>query len=945
MKAFLKIVAEDLIQKTGGDFKNFRIVFPNKRARVYFNFHLAQLINKPIFAPEYYTIKDLFSRISQLEIADDTILIFELYESYCKIKNSSESFDKFFKWGEVMLNDFDEIDKYLASAKDIYSNLKDLKEIESRFDYLSEEQKKLISAFWQHFGTNDYKDYKEQFVKTWEALPLIYDEYKKNIENKGICYEGMMFRKAAELIKAKTIDDIDDTIYCFIGFNAINPCEELLFHHYQARDKAMFYWDYDQHYIKNTSHAAGEYLRSNILKYPQQLSSSLFNNLKTEKSIREIAISSETGQTQVVAQILSEMSADELENTAIILSDEQLLLPLINDIPDNIKDVNITMSYPISNSNIASLPESIASLYKRAKTEGKEIAYFYQDILQIIGNQIIKEIYPEDAKSIRNNIVNYNKFYIYQSSLSKNELFTSIFSFPSSGVALIQQLKKILHNIYQKRNQINEEENNHFVIENEISFRITEELNKIELLQATHKIELSIETINRLIRLFIKRAGMNFEGEPLKGLQIMGVLETRLLDFKNIIMVSVNEGNMPKNSQYISFIPYHLRKGFGLTTYENQDIIYAYYFYRSIQRSENISFIYHNRDTGIKAGEISRYLLQLKYEEQFPIESMVYSSNLIKDSIQTISIKKSDEIYEKLLFYTKNKKLSPTAIDMYIDCPLKFYFHHIAKIAEEDEVSDEIDSAGLGNIFHATMYSLYKNYIGKEIKKVDLQEITKNKKLIEESILEAFNEYFLKKENGKASLLDIQGKNIIVYNVILKYINNLLEYDMGIAPFTMLYLENSVESKVEINKKTMSISIGGIIDRVDEKDNYLRVIDYKTGGKNNIKTKMIAELFDHSIERRNSPLLQTLIYSSIISKTNTKSIIPGLYYIRELFDKDYDWKIKSDKENVTFDAVKNEFEEGLQQIIEEIFNREFEFHQTEFDEKCSYCNFREICER
>lgn len=958
MESFLKHIATDLYSRYKDDISKLCIVFPNRRAGLYFKKYLAELTDKPIWAPATTTINELMQQISGLTTADNIKLLFELYRIYKQVKKSEESFDDFYFWGEMMLNDFDDIDKYLVNPEDLFKNLKSLKAIQDQFSYLGEEQIKAIKQFWSSFDPEKNSIHQEDFISIWNVLLEIYQQLNKKLTELGIAYEGMIYRTVADKIKGNESIDLPHTHYVFAGFNALNNCEKKFFDYLNNNNLADFYWDYDQSYINNPHHEAGFFLRDNINQYEQPISitnQDIYKSLSQPKNIEIISVPSDVAQAKVITQKLQESGesiSESPNNTAIVLADEDLLLPVLHSVPDNFDKVNITMGYPVNNTPVYSLIEHIIELQKNAKDSKNGIRFYHKNVVAILSHQYINAQFPKESAELLQYIKKNNKIVITREELAFCDFFKLIFTKINTYLELSEYILTILHHIYNSLKKSGQENTIHTAsLEKEYIYHIFLSINRVKDVLQEQQVDIKTETYIRLIRKIIRNLRIPFTGEPLSGLQIMGILETRLLDFENLYITSVNEGIFPKSEASLSFVPYNLRRGFGLPTIEHQDAIYAYYFYRLLQRAKNVTIIYNSSSDGMQTGEMSRFLYQLKYESDFKIteKSLKYDINI--SQTRDIQIDKSDEILKILTKFHASengkKYLSPSALSTYLRCSLQFYFRYVAELREKDELSEEIDAPLFGNILHEAMHHLYKNFVGQEVNSDDIKILIKDKEKIASAIDHAFKDEYFKAD----SKIIYSGKNIIIREIIEKYIYQILKIDKSLAPFEILSLEDSydIEIPIEINGTSKQIKLGGKIDRVDKHHNQIRIIDYKTGS-DKLEFKNMEALFSDKKEDQNSAVFQTFLYSKFYQQTKNPSIpiTPGVYSVRKLFDNDFDYRIKNKDTDLfinDYSIIANDYSDNLKQMLSNIFNHQVPFKQTEEPRNCQYCAYKKICHR
>ncbi|MBI4649159.1 MAG: PD-(D/E)XK nuclease family protein [Bacteroidia bacterium] len=961
--AFIREVTNYLHERHTDNLKNCCIVFPNRRAGLFFGKYLAELAGKPVWSPHIKSISDFMQSMSELLLADSLTLLFELYNVYIKERNIKESFDDFYFWGDMLLNDFDDIDKYLVDAKSLFQYIESLKEIDSRYNYLTKEQIEAIKQFWSSFTPEKYSGGQKDFLQIWKTLYNIYLTFRENLRKQGIAYEGMIFRDVAENINIISEIKPEFPKIIFIGFNALSKAEEKLFDFLYKSRKGEFYWDYDKYYIGNELEEAGYFLRKNLKRYPspENFQSKHELMLSGNKNIEVIAVPSNTGQAKLLPGILKEIKiGDEIEpdNTAIILPDERLLIPVLYSLPENINDVNITMGYPVSETPAYSLISHIIKIKKNSKisTDGN-IIFYYQDVLSILKHPYIKNNNSSEIENLIQDIHNKNRIYISTDFFNNIPLLKEIFirfeKVEQTGEYLINILYKTFCLLQIER----EKSHNLWNMQNrEYIYHLYITLNRLNGIVKQRNMQISHRTYLTLLNNIIKKLNIPFTGEPLAGLQVMGMLETRVLDFENIIILSMNEGIMPKAGFSSSFIPYNLRLGYGLPTIENQDAIYSYYFYRLLQHANNIFLVYNTCSADISASEMSRFIFQLKYGGNFNIKEKTAVYDLNIKSRQKIIIKKTPDIIEKLNKYiaenNEQKSFSPSAINTYLDCGLKFYFRYIAGIEEPVLIAEEVDAGIFGSLLHYAMNFLYSSYKGKTINTENLESIRKKEENIERAILSAFeSEYLHCKTKDKQSLA---GKNILIFEVLKKYIYQLLEIDKKYAPFQIIGLEKNYSANIQatIEERKQPVSLKGKIDRLDKVGDVIRIIDYKTGEVSN-KFSDIPSLFAPNDKDRNSAVFQLFYYCLLYEmQANTPlKIYPGIYWLKALFDDSFDFRIRqaADKNKYIFvnnaKEYLNEFYKSLSNVLTEIFNKDLSFYQAEELAICKYCPYLTICNK
>lgn len=960
MPYFLQDIARQVFSTYKDVFSDICMVFPNKRARLYFNKYLSELTDKPLWSPDYFTINELMEHLSGLRVADPITRIFELYSAFKSVTRSPESFDNFYFYLEILQADFDDIDKNLVEPEDIFQNLAKIKNIENYFDYLTDSQIEIISRFWNTFLPANISEDQKDFLSLWESMYKIYAAFNDALRNKNLAYEGMAYKEVINRINSDKLNNLNAEKYIIIGFNALNKCEKQLFRYLNNKGKAEFYWDYDDYYVNNTIHEAGYFLRDNIKEFPAPLSSLKHNNiLKLEKEISFISVPSNIGQAKIISRCLKKignLQDIDLNKTVIILADENLLLPVLNSIPEEINEINVSMGYPFKETPVFSFIEKLVDTHRNSRiNKNGQIQVYYKDVISLLKLPVLTDIMPEEINTLTQKITSQNKVFINIEDLKTNNILANVFIEIQDPKDIPDYILRILEVIMDSYKQKKTESNAEIKVELDFIYHAYIYIQRLkEILQPT-KIEFSANTLFKLLINILKRLSIPFSGEPLAGLQVMGILETRTLDFDNVIILSLNEGIFPKSLNIPSFIPISLRYGFELPAPEHQDAIYAYYFYRLLQRSKNIFLVYNSRTDGLFTGERSRFLHQIFYESVFKVKEESFSYDISPVAKKSITAKKNineSHILKEYINPDSKACLTPSAINSFLNCSLKFYLRYIAKLKEPDEVIEDIDPAVFGSILHKSINLIYKPYINNWINKDILNQIAENKNIYESAINDAFLDVYFK-EKSKKSNIDITGRNLIIKEVIEKYVKQIHDIDKFYSPFRIISLEKHYTAylPVIINNKPVRVRIGGVIDRIDEKDGKIRIIDYKTGESEN-SFKSIDSLFDEKGSKRNSAVFQTLMYSLIFSYNNRESdIIPSLYFIRESFVKDFDYRIifnkgRKDAHPVnSFKILSEEYSHRLQQTIEDLYNGNKEFTQTDDLEVCKFCPYARICHK
>ena len=957
MKPFLYQVASLFYEKWEAEVSRLAFVFPNRRTGLFFQKYLSEVADTPLFSPTILTINDLFIQLSGKQSADRISMLFILYDIYIRQSGSTETFDEFLYWGEMLLNDFDDIDKYMANARMLFSNVTDLREIENDFDFLSDEQIAAIRSFWSSFYPRGDTPNQQQFLAVWQVLYDLYEEFRATLAAEGKGYEGMIFREVVESMERGESPDLPYEQIVFVGLNALSVSEERFLAQLQKREIADFYWDYVSDKVTDPDNKASYFVSRNLKSFPSSMKLPPEEKVKTE--IEVIGIPSGIGQAKHVYTLLSdwckeaEMSSEEALRTAVILPDEHLLIPVLNAIPEQIRRINVTMGYPLAGTPVASLIEYILALQKNVRYIDRNPLFYFRDVLPVLNHRYILSTSPEIISSLVKEITENNKIYISHTELEKTPLLEILFT-PVTGVeAFSDYLIKVLEELNKVMSALSDEEEEDAPqrtndLEQEFIFHYFTTVNRMKEVMKDARIEMKIDTFFRLLKRVTDTISTLFHGEPLSGLQIMGVLETRALDFDRLIILSMNEGIFPQRKAANSFIPYNLRRGFGLPTYEHQDSVWAYHFYRLIERASHVSLLYDTRSNGLQTGEVSRFVHQLHYHYEVPMRDKLVVYNVSSSKTPPLAVPKREDIMRRLDAYRKggSKAISASAINTYLDCPLKFYFSVVEGIREEEEVSETIESDVFGSILHKVMEELYKPFQGKMVTVDLLKAIRKDTALLTGAIARAFASEFFKTEVVRS----LTGQNYLIGEMIRKYVEKILERDGKLTPFVYIESERKINGLISLSDHS-EIRLKGFIDRVDEVLDAIRIIDYKSGSGTTTFSS-IESLFNKEEKDRAKAVMQVFMYCWMyahFTENKGKTIQPGIYYVRSLFSDPFDPSVyhriergKSEKVE-DFSGYAQAFEEGLRGCLDEIFNPEIPFTQTPTGKACSYCPFKGIC--
>ena len=959
MESFLKLVAADLYKHTEGNLAHTAVVFPNKRAGLFFNEYLAQESDSPIWSPAYVSISELFRSLSPWEVGDPVKLVCELYKIFRRETQSTETLDDFYFWGEMLISDFDDADKNRVDTDKLFSNLQDLRNIMDDYTFIDDEQEEAIRQFFQNFSIERRTALKERFISLWNVLGNIYKGFRESLASQNIAYEGMMYRHVIEHLD---VDKLPYEKYVFVGFNVLNKVEHTLFTQLKDAGKAVFYWDYDEFYMKENrqavTHEAGEFIRRNLRNFPSPLSGELFKNLSKPKEVHYIASSTENAQARYLPQWIRNNLTTPEKETAVVLCNEALLQPVLHSLPAEVKHVNITMGFPLSQTPVYSFLIALLELH----THGfnfKSGRYTFQSVVTLLKHPYTRQLTGQ-AELLEKELTRNNRFYPLPGELGKDEFLTRLFTPLSGNLNLCIRLSETLQqvaSIYQANTSGTEDTDAFNQLYRESLFKAYTTINRFRTLIEEDELTVQSETFRRLLVKVLSATNIPFHGEPAIGMQVMGVLETRNLDFRHLVLLSVNEGQLPKSGGDSSFIPYNLRKAFGMTTIEHKIAVYAYYFYRLLQRAERITLMYNTSSDGLNRGEWSRFMLQFLIEWPHPITRQFLEAGQSPQGTSSITVEKTPDVMRQMqsLFDVRanpKAKFSPSALNYYLDCPLKFYYRYVAGLSAPDEVSAEIDSATFGSIFHYAAEHIYKDLTthGKVINKEALETLLRNEVKLQDYVDTAFKKLFFNVPQNEKP--EYNGVQLINSAVIARYLKQLLQNDLRYAPFTFIASEMEVDEPIDIQtpKGVIKSRIGGIIDRMDSKDGTLRIVDYKTGG--DADTPPHVESLFIPDKKRSNYVFQTFLYAAIMCrKQPTMKIAPALLYIHRAATETYSPVIQMGESRKPKEAVEDfskyekEYRERLQGLLEEIFNPEKSFTQTEIIEKCTYCDFKALCKR
>ncbi|MBR4775707.1 MAG: PD-(D/E)XK nuclease family protein [Bacteroidales bacterium] len=943
MVPFLRQVAAHYFQ--GPDIEKTCFVFPNRRSLVFFKKYLGDLVREngsghPILLPPLYTINDFFARLSGVTVTDKLPLLLELYKVYKSLNPQAEPLDDFIFWGDAMLADFDDVDKFLADAGSLMRNVQELKAIQDNMSYLTTNQQEAINQFLGHFRDGKTDPVKYRFLGLWNILYPVYRDFNAALSEKGMAYEGRMYRLLADKLKAGTsVADVlrpvfpETEKFVFVGLNALNACEHLLLKRMRDAQLADFVWDYVSDAIRDGKNKSSFFMKQNLEEFPQAFPVSGGSG---KPEITVISVPSSVGQAKLAPQILADATPGNPEETAFVLPDESLLLPLLNSLPPEQESVNVTMGLPMSGSAVFCLLKAVGALQLRIRKKGDDWFFYHRTVREVLSSGLVKKLSTEEDAACIRKIKADAKYYIPLQDLQGGPLLKLIFrvvcTSPAEASAaanhrMEQYLLDLLSYIGAHLSAGGD-----MLLELDFAKRCHTQLTllqdtDLEVLPATHL---------RLLERLLESISVPFRGEPLEGLQVMGPLETRALDFRNLIILSANEGMFPRRSANASFIPPELRKAFGLPTYEYQDAVWAYYFYRMIQRPEKVWILYDSRTEGLKSGEESRYVKQLEYLFSAQVN---LSRRVAVTFLQPVSPPEPIVKTEEHVAVVRNKELSASILKNYLDCPAKFYYQAVEGLEEEEEVAEAMDSGMFGNAFHKVMQHLYDGLA--MVTRADIEawrkDRTRLKKMVREEVLAQMHSF------------EVTGRNLVLEGVILDYVLRTLNHDArlleasGSEGFRIIGLEKPC--RMEWN----GYRFKGFIDRIDSyRPGQVRIVDYKTGRVEDSEilitdesaAKVAEKLFGPENDKRPKIALQLFIYDELARRDLgiREPLVNAIYSTGRLYGE----AAPESPESAEFGRLATE---GLQNLLAEITDPSVPWERKGDNKTCSWCPFKSLCGR
>ena len=978
MEPFLKQVADHYYAEGGIEDRCF--VFPNRRSMVFFRKYLSEAVRRdsscPMVEPSMTTINDFFFKASGMNQADRVAQLLVLYNCYRKLNPKAEPLDEFIFWGDVILGDFNDIDKYYVDPKQLFANVADFKSIQDTFTYLSDTQRKAIEGFISHFNDlsgkltvnldTDNPDVKGRFLMIWNLLYRLYQSFNEEMGSRQMAYEGMVYRSLAMRLKGESVDDVfkgmfpEGMSFVFVGLNALNECEKILLRKLRDCSRAQFCWDYSGNMIQDPQNRSSLFMAENVIEFPQAIDFDA--DMAGLPEVNIVSVASSVGQTKRLPDVLDSICGSDdrkdMSHTAVVLPDENLLIPVLNAVPENITDINVTMGLPMNGSLVYAMMNDVSAIQLHAVNRMGEWFFYHKHVWDLFSNELFRSALDQRSADVLAKVRKSAKYYIPQRELNGTPVLDAVFRpvindlKSKSGVqiaAIEEYQKEVLRTIAP----LVADSPKHAL---ELEYA-KEYYRCVNVLQ-DNELDVLPVTYVRLLSQLLSSVSVPFKGEPLKGLQIMGPLEMRALDFSNLIILSANEGVFPRRNVSSSFIPPELRKGFGLPTYEYQDAVWAYYFYRAISRAEKVWMFVDSRTEGLKSGEESRYIKQLEYHFGVPLNRFVVrNGNMAASGVP--DIRKTGKDIEQI----EQTVLSATAVQNYLSCPAKFYYGTVRQLKLEEEVAESIDYGMFGTVYHDTMRALYTAETAMspdfEFDREGVNEAALKDRLDRIS-RDYINKWLNRAREIKCKVnalimrqlksIDVSGRNLVVSDVIVKYVLKTLRRDLelleeaGLDSFMIIGREKPVYGSIHGQQ------FKGFIDRIDSfVPSQVRIVDYKTGKVleddediHDGNAAAIAEkIFAQEVTDRPKIALQFFIYDVLLQNYNEgkgREICNSVYSTAKLFRE----RPKTVPMNRMFyDAMS----EGLKTLLDEMKDPDVPFRRTGDEKICAFCDFKTICGR
>jgi ATP-dependent helicase/nuclease subunit B len=962
MKAFLKEVAEDLVDRLGDDLQYAAIVFNNKRPVAYLQHHLANVIQKPFWSPGFYTIQEFFALSSPLKTADAFTQFFTLYKKYNELalQYGDQPIEpaKFYPVARIILSDFAQIDNDLVDAEKLFEQLEDFAEVDYQFDYLSEEQQAFLKGFWSSYSEGKHKKQQEQFIKMWQRMPELYRGFHEALREKGLTTMGHIYRQLAEGKSDDFVRTFDQGKLIFVGFNALSRAEAKIFSRWQEAGKALFYFDTDTYYLNDPIQEAGLFLRRNLqqtglinaLGGPRDLIRSpakVVDVYKTQGQVAQAKILNPALQRDY--PLLGETDAGKI---ALILADESLLLPVLQTIPTHFEvgedrkaiNVNVTMGYPLVASSIFGLADLWLSVQAQLIQGAKDTVY-YREVEAFLSHPLTGITEQMRAKIQQKLLLEQLAEVPLIRLQSQKGLLALFFTRINSAAEATLSLQAIFKRILEQQladKSLKQTEADLFVA-------TIKELNRLHDALEEHLPQLQqireVSFVLSLMQKAIQGISVPLTGEPLQGIQVMGLLESRSLDFERIYILGVNEGLLPQTSASPSFIPDSIRRAYGLPVLENQDAISAYMFYRLMQRSEKVCLVYNAQADDTNTGEPTRFLRQLEYESGYTFNYLEHKQSIRTEKRLPVEVKKDEKVMAVLNKYLNGEiGLSASALTSYINCPLQFFYKYIARIEEPKEISENLEANYIGSILHFVMETFYQDLMA-EGGPVTQERIAQKRKEVPALAVRGFAQVMY--ENQHHQVVH-NGMQKVVLAIVEEYAALILDYDEQQAPFEVLAMEkkDQVEFKFSLKGQEKKIILHGIIDRIDRRNGVTRIVDYKTGS-DNLRFSSLEEVFDTNGNKQNKALVQTLFYTYVFEQANgLTGVEPNLYSTRNMRKEGtffMEGKEKTKLNGERLESIKAEFLDLLSAKLAELFDENIPFRPTENEAGFVFSPYLTLC--
>lgn len=968
MADFLDRVAKRLYDLHGDEMEKQIVVLPSRRAGLWLTRSLAGLNRRPAWSPEIITVSGLFHSFTSLIPADYETQIFELFKIHRLSFGGEMGFDEFWPWGEVIINDFNDIDLYLADASKLYTNIHELKEIDSRFGGITPEQAEIIRGFWSSFNPSPAEESTRAiFSSVWERLGPLYVAFRKAMSDRGMAGDGMLCRDVAEKALAGTLRLPSDRKWHVAGLNALNNCEKTLFLYLKQMGRADFYWDDDHFFMDEPEHTASRFIRENIRLFGNSAPGREPQQQQTPQEKREqqqtpdgkwhiIDTPTDTAQAGMAARLLEKVIAggeDDLTSTAVVLADEKLLMPLLGSLPAAANEVNVTMGYPFRMTPLYSFLKQLTLLIRSARGSGDEVTFRSDDILALLRHQYFKLLTGDEGEMIAGEIIRRNMIRVDRAMLLETVRFSWLLSIPAGGAELPEHLAYVIEKLEDATFRVEEEGGASMSTDREYMRMAMSGAIRLANLFRSYDMQMRIETSARLLERYFRKMMVPFAGEPLRGIQIMGVLETRALEFKNIIFLSLNEGIFPKISFDNTYIPYNIRRAFGLPTVNEHESVFSYYFFRLLRKTEKGWFLYNSTAQGLTSGEMSRYLIRMIYTPEFaPVRQTVSitvgRSNVVPELLPKTEVHQQALLNRYCEGYEGSRFLSPSAVNTWLYCRMQFYYKYVCRMPEEELLEKEIDQRRFGNIMHETLFRLYKPLEKKGNAGINIAALAAETERIREIITAAAAEEMKwSRESVK------EGRGVVILNVLERYVRELLEYDGANHHLTLLNLEDDFTGVHDLDTTSgkIRVRVGGRVDRVDLTDGVVRVVDYKTGAPKLEKVR-VEELFDEEKDKHNDAVTQALIYCTLIEKEHPgRMVLPAIYWVQKLSSDQFTPYV-DDPGLSGPSADRNGWEEFFSSFrhyfgvtLNKIFSVSEDYVMTQYRRRCDYCPYRALCGR